>query len=179
MYERVGNAVARSRASHSGRSIYRGRRYREEQHVETAHSRSGENNIGSIRGFVCECDYRCPWRAGHSPDDYRTESLSPARGRQQSCRKRRCARFFCVSLMLSERRRSDRSQRIPLVARYRLSDSGKCGFFFFYLRSLWRLFASDSLNNVLLFLRGITGICRYSINLCKRRSNCESNLDDR
>jgi len=78
--------------SYDGRSIYRRRR-------ESRKTTRGndvfvrESNIGFARS--CECGYRCPWRAGHSPDDHRTESLR-LHGRQQSCRKRRGAHFFCI-----------------------------------------------------------------------------------
>lgn len=159
----MGNAAARggSRASHSGRSIYRRRRYRVEQHGGNGRIRSGENNAARS----CECGYRCPsGMAGHSPATtivYRV--IKPARGRQQSCRKRRCARFFhVVDALRTETAFSDAlliSAHSATVARHRLSDSGKMRIF--YLRSSDD--SSDSRNHALSFLP-VTGIC--SINLC-------------
>lgn len=131
----VGNATARgrSRASHSVRSIYRRRRYCEKQHGGNGRIRSDEN-ITSARS--CECGYRCPsGMAGHSPATtivYRV--IKPARGRQQSCRKCRCARFFLVvDALRTETALSDINlAHSATVARHRLSDLGKIREFFTY-----------------------------------------------
>lgn len=124
-----------------------------------------DENITSARS--CECGYHCPsGMAGHSPATtivYRV--IKPARGCQQSCRKRRCARFFhVVDALRTETALSDINlAHSATFARHRLSDLGKMRIF--YLRPGDDL--SDYHNHAFLFLP-VTGICEYSINMFKR-----------
>lgn len=99
----VENAAARVRASHSRRSIYR-RRVKQHMEMETAHSLARANVVIVAPGV----------RVTHLTT---IESLR-LRGRQQSCRKRRGAHFFCVGDALRiETDAFDSPRRIPPVAR--------------------------------------------------------------
>lgn len=98
--------------------------------VAAARSNKGEKRrgafapAGTTSARSRECGYRCHWHAGHSPDDYRTESLSRHAAASSSAGNA-AARVSFVSLMLSE------GGDGPLSDRSRLSDSGERGFFFY------------------------------------------------